>query len=238
MDVQLSKDQMMGYDRSNIVFTPDGRIIQVEYAKKTVKRGSTAIGISCKDGVLVVVDKRNDDNLLASNFTEKIIQIDDHIGTAIAGVLSDGRMLIEKSQVKAQQHRVTYGTKIDVKSITAGICGEKQAYTQFGGLRPFAVSIMVAGIDDKPRLFVTEPIGTFYEYKAAVIGEGADEIKNKLVKGISKTLSIKKGLSLSIKLIRNFAGKDFSTDRISGFYIYLDNPVFKKLSEREINNAS
>lgn len=228
---------MMGYDRSNIMFTPDGRIIQVEYAKKTVNHGSTAIGIICKDGVLIVVDKRSD-KLLAGDFTEKIMQIDDHIGAAIAGVMSDGRILIEKSQLKAQMHRVTYDTKIDVISVINDICREKQVFTQFGGLRPFGVSLMIAGIDDKPRLFVTEPIGTFFEYKAAVIGEGTDKIKDKLAKSISKKLFVKEGLSLCIKLIRNFAGKEFSTDRISGFYIKIDNPLFTIISKKEINNAS
>lgn len=238
MDNRLFTNQMMEYDRSNTMFTPDGRIIQVEYAKKTAMHGSTAIGIVCQDGVLIVVDKRTENKLLVGDFTEKIIQIDDHIGAAITGMISDGRILIEKSQFKAQQHRVTYNTKIDVKSIVRYICAEKQAFTQFGGLRPFGVSLMIAGIDDKPRLFVTEPIGTFFEYKAAVFGEGEEKIKNNLIKGISKKLSIDKGLSLCIKLIRNFVGKKFSMDRISGFYIKIDNPVFKRFSKKEINNAS
>lgn len=238
MGDELLKNQIMGYDRTNNMFTPDGRIIQVEYAKKTAKHGSTSIGIVCKDGVLIVVDKRNDDNLLVSDFTEKIVQIDDHIGIAIAGVMSDGRILVEKSQVKAQQHRITFDTKIDVISITKVICEVKQAYTQFGGLRPFGVNLMIAGVDDKPRLFVTEPMGLFFGYKAAVIGEGEDEIKDKLAKSISRKLSIEKGLRLCIKLIRNFIGKKFNTDRISGFYIKADNPLFTTFNKMEINNAS
>lgn len=238
MDSQSFTSQVGEYDRSNIMFTPDGRIVQVEYAKKTIKQGSTAIGLCCKDGVLIVIDKRNDNKLLASDFTEKIMQVDEHIGVALAGMLSDGRVLVEKSQIKAQQHRVTYDTKIDVKSVTKHICEEKQAFTQFGGLRPFGVSLMVAGFDDKPRLFVTEPIGTFLGYKAAVIGEGADEIKGKLAKSISRKLSIKEGLRLCIKLIRNFVGKEFSIDRIDGFYIETDNQTFTRFSKKEINNAN
>ena len=228
----------MGYDRSNTMFTPDGRIIQVEYAKKTVEHGSTAIGIVCKDGVLIVIDNRNGNNLLVSDFTEKIMQIDEHIGTAISGLISDGRILVEKSQLEAQMHRVTYDTKIDVKSITEYICKEKQLFTQFGGLRPFGVSIMVAGIDDKPRLFVTEPMGSFFEYRAAVFGEGEGKIKDKLAKSISKKLSIEKGLSLCIKLIRGYVGKEFNIDRITGFYIKTDKPIFTKFDDKEIKNAS
>ena len=237
MDNRAVTNQMMGYDRSNVMFTPDGRIIQVEYAKKTVEHGSTAIGIACKDGVLIVVDKRID-NLLVSDFTEKIMQIDEHIGAAISGLISDGRTLIEKSQLKAQMHRITFDTKIDVKSITEHICKEKQLFTQFGGLRPFGVSIMVAGIDDKPRLFVTEPMGSFFEYKAAVFGEGEGKIKDKLAKSVSKKLSVEKGLSLCIKLIRDFVGKEFNIERICGFYIKTDKPIFVKFDDKEIKNAS
>ena len=231
-------NQMMGYDRSNTMFTPDGRIIQVEYAKKTVEHGSTAIGIVCGDGVLIVIDKRNGNKLLVSDFTEKIMQIDEHIGAAISGLISDGRLLIEKSQLKAQQHRITYDTKIDVKDITKYICEEKQIYTQFGGLRPFGVSLMIAGIDDKPRLFLTEPMGSFFEYRAAVFGEGEKDIKGKLTKSISKKLSVKKGLSLCIKLIRDYVGKEFDIERITGFYIKTDKPIYVKFDDKEIKNAS
>jgi len=219
------------------MFTPDGRIIQVEYAKKTVEHGSTAIGIVCKDGVLIVVDKREGNKLLVNEFTEKIIQIDDHIGAAIAGLISDGRILIEKSQLKAQQHRITFDTKIDVKSIVGHICEEKQRFTQFGGLRPFGVSLMIAGIDDKPRLFLTEPMGLFFEYKAAVFGEGEKDIKGKLTKGISKKLSIEEGLHLCVKLIRDYVGKEFNVNRITGFYIKTGKPIFIKFNEKEIKNA-
>lgn len=238
MDMQFFANQMMGYDRSNTMFTPDGKLVQVEYAKKTIQHGSTAIGIVCKDGVLIVIDKRNDNKLLASDFTEKIMQIDEHIGVAIAGMMSDGRILVERSQLKAQEHRIMYDTQIDVKSISKYICEEKQAFTQFAGLRPFGVSLMIAGIDNKPRLFVTEPMGTFSEYKAAVIGEGEDEVKDKLAKRITEELSVEDGLSLCIKLIRSFVGKEFNIDRISSFYIKTNNPVFTRFSKRKINNAS
>ena len=231
-------NQDMGYDRSNTMFTPDGRIIQVEYAKKTVEHGSTAIGIVCEDGVLIVVDKREGNKLLVNEFTEKTVQIDEHIGAAIAGLISDGRILIEKSQLKAQQHRITFDTKIDVKSIVGYICEEKQTFTQFGGLRPFGVSLMIAGIDDKPRLFLTEPMGTFFEYRAAVFGEGEKDIKDKLTKSISKKFSVTEGLSLCIKLIRNYAGKEFNINRITGFYIKTDKPIFQKFRKSEIEKAS
>ena len=106
--------QMMGYDRTSTMFSPDGRILQVEYAKKTIRQGSTAIGIVCKDGVLLLTDKRIANKLIISDSVEKLFQVDEHIGAAVSGFVSDGRILIEKARVRAQQHRVTYDEPIDV----------------------------------------------------------------------------------------------------------------------------
>ena len=95
--------QMMGYDRAITMFSPDGRLLQVEYAKKTVRQGSTAIGMVCSDGVLLVTDKRMVDPLIVPESVEKVFQIDDHIGATAAGIVSDARVLIERAQLKAQQ---------------------------------------------------------------------------------------------------------------------------------------
>ena len=99
--------QAMGYDRTSIMFSPDGRLLQVEYAKKTVKQGTTAVGIVFKDGVLIVADKRIVEKLMVGKSIEKVFQVDDHLGATASGILSDGRILIERAQVIAQQHRIT-----------------------------------------------------------------------------------------------------------------------------------
>src|SRR5512147_1873855 len=105
-EVQPLQHQMMGYDRAITMFSPDGRLLQVEYAKKTVRQGSTAIGIVCKDGVLLATDKRIMDKLIVADAVEKIWQADDHIAITGAGILSDARVLVERAQLKAQEHRV------------------------------------------------------------------------------------------------------------------------------------
>src|SRR3989338_8098851 len=94
----------MGYDRSITMFSPDGRLFQGEYAKKTVKQGSTALGIACRGGVVLVVDKRVTSKLLVPEAIEKMFRIDDHIGATAAGIISDARVLVDRSQLKAQQH--------------------------------------------------------------------------------------------------------------------------------------
>src|SRR3989338_10617593 len=135
--------QLMGYDRAITMFSPDGRLLQVEYAKKKVKQGSTAIGIACKDGVVLVVDKRVTSKLLVPEAIEKMFVIDDHVAAAASGIISDARVLVDRAQMRAQQHSVTYDSKVDTISLVKEICDMKQICTQSAGLRPFGVSLLV-----------------------------------------------------------------------------------------------
>ena len=195
--MQPMQHQMMGYERAITMFSPDGRLLQVEYAKKTVRQGSTAIGMVCSDGVVLVADKRVVDSLVVPESVEKIWQIDDHIGAAASGILSDARVLIDRAQLKAQQNRVTYDSEVDTLTIVKDICDLKQICTQSGGLRPFGVSILVAGIDNHtPRLFETDPIGIFFQYKATAIGEGEIEVEEILHNEYKAELTIEEGLKL------------------------------------------
>ncbi len=230
--------QLMGYDRAITMFSPDGRLLQVEYAKKTVRQGSTAIVLTCKDGVLFVSDKRIVDVLVVPESIEKIWQIDDHIGATAAGIISDARVLIERAQVKAQQHRVTYDSPIDTGTIVKDIASLKQVCTQSAGLRPFGVSILVAGIDhDGPRLFETDPTGIFFEYKASVIGEGEVEVEDILHKQYKPTITIEEGLKLCIKALKKVVDKGFNVDRIDAAYIRTDERKFKKFSKKHIEKV-
>ena len=226
--------QMMGYDRTSTMFSPDGRLLQVEYAKKTVRQGTTALGMVCKDGVLLVADKRVTEKLIVADSIEKISQVDDHIGATSSGILSDGRILIEKAQVYAQQHRVSYDEPIDMLSLVKEICDVKQAFTQYGGARPYGVSILFAGVEDNPKLFLTDPTGIYFEYKATAIGEAEVEIKDILVKHYKETITIEDGLKLAVKALRKVLGKDFEVDRIDGAYITTKDKIFTKVSKDKI----
>ena len=221
--------QMMGYDRTSTMFSPDGRLLQVEYAKKTVKQGSTAIGIVCRDGVLLIADKRITEQLVVPSSVEKVFQIDEHIGATASGILSDGRILIDRARLMAQQHRVTYDEPIDTASLVKEICDIKQSFTQFGGARPFGVSILFAGINTEPELYLTDPTGIYFQYKATAIGEAETEIKEILNKEYKETMELEEGFKLGIKALRKVLGKDFDIRRIDGAYIKQDEKQFKKL---------
>ncbi|MDP2750941.1 MAG: archaeal proteasome endopeptidase complex subunit alpha [Nanoarchaeota archaeon] len=226
--------QMMGYDRAITMFSPDGRLLQVEYAKKTVRQGSTAIGMVCKDGVLVIADKRLVDKLVVPKSVEKIFQIDNHLGAAASGIISDARVLIERAQLKAQQNKITYDTPIDTLSIVKDICALKQICTQSGGLRPFGVSILIMGVDDEgARLYETDPTGIFFQYLATVIGEYETEVEEILHKEYNENLSINDGLKLCIKALKSVV-EDFSSDRIDAAFIALKDKKFTKAKKEDL----
>jgi len=216
------------------MFSPDGRLLQVEYAKKTVKQGSSALGLVCKDGVVILADKRIIDKFIVAKSVEKIFQVDEHIGATASGILSDGRILIEKAQVISQQHKVTYDESMDIRSLVKEICNVKQAYTQYGGARPFGVSIIFAGVDDRPRLFVTDPTGIFFEYKAVAIGEGETELRSILDKEYKETLKLEDGIKLAMKALKKALGKEFDIDRIDGAYVRTSDKKFVRLEKENL----
>ena len=235
MEPSEMSHQAMGYDRASIVFSPDGRLLQVEYAKKRVRQGTTAIGIVCKDGAVLVADKRIAEKLIVSSSVEKVFQVDEHIGATASGIISDGRILIEKSQVLAQQHRVTYDSPIQTESLVKEISNIKQLYTQVGGARPFGVSILFIGVDDEPHLYVTDPTGIFFEYKATAFGEAETEVKEILNKDYKETITCEEAIKLAVSALKKVLGKEFSLDRIDGAFISSKDKKFIRLSRDQIN---
>src|SRR3989344_7431287 len=152
--------QAMGYDRAATMFSPEGHLLQVEYAEKTVRLGSSSIGLICKDGVLIVADKRIRDKLIATESANKIFEIDEHIMATAAGILSDARILVDQAQVLAQQNRVTYGGPIEPVSVIRMIADKKQMFTQYGGARPFGVAVLLGGANKgKAYLYASDVTG-------------------------------------------------------------------------------
>ncbi len=228
--------QMMGYDRAITMFSPDGRLLQVEYARKMVKQGSTAIGLVCKEGVVLITDKRLVDKLVVPEAVEKIWQVDEHIGATAAGMISDARVLVERAQLRAQQHRLTYDTPIDVLTVVKDICNIKQICTQSGGLRPFGISFLVIGVDDEgPKLFETDPAGIYFRYHAKVIGEGETEVMEILYSEYSQELLLDDALKLGVKALVKVLGKNVTSDRLDCVYIKTKERQFTRLSEEKVD---
>lgn len=231
-EVQPLQHQMMGYDRAITMFSPDGRLLQVEYAKKTVRQGSTAIGMVCREGVLLVTDKRIVDKLIVADAVEKIWQADNHIAITAAGILSDARILVERAQLKAQENKVTYDSPIDILTVVRDLANIKQMCTQSGGLRPFGVSLLIAGVDETGmKLFETDPTGIYFQYKATAIGEGELEVKNILTKEYKESLSIEDGIKLAVNALKKVVTDGFDAERIDCVYISAEKKSYEKVSK-------
>ena len=216
VDIQ---NQMMGYDRAATMFSPEGHILQVEYAEKTVRLGSASIGFVCSDGVLIISDKRVVDSLMVGESANKIHEIDSHIIASAAGILSDARILIERAQVVAQQHRVTYDSAIDTLSIVKDLADIMQQYTQHPGVRPFGIALMIAGSNSKNALYVTDITGNYFEYLATAIGENDEKIKENLRKNYKHTMKIDDALKLGLSIFKEIKGKSFNIDNFDAAFV-------------------
>jgi len=227
--------QAMGYDRTATMFSPEGHLLQVEYAEKTVRLGSSSVGIICSDGVFIIADKRIEDRLIVKKSTNKIYEIDSHIISSVAGIVADARVLIEKAQVLSQQHRVTYDSPIEPELVIKDISNIKQQFTQYGGARPFGVSLMVAGVNEgKPELYTSDITGNYLSYNAHAIGENDEKIKDKLRERYSEGLTMKQGVKLVLEIFEEIQEKKFNLNKFELVYISKDKGKLEKLEGEEI----
>ncbi len=185
----------MGYDRAIVVFSPDGRLFQVEYAKETVKKAPTAVGIVFKDGVLLLAQKRTSKIV---SYAEKIFQLDKHLGAVYAGLVADARVLVDIARVKCQQNKIVYGEPCSVNTIGKFVADRQQVYTQHAGARPFGVSLLIGGMDGEPKLYETDPSGRLLECKARCLGTLAEKMNKLFESKYRDHMSMDEALKLAV----------------------------------------
>jgi proteasome alpha subunit len=190
------------YDYTNTVFSPDGRLFQVEYAMELVNRGATILGIQCPEGSILGAEENLED-FEDPVHSWKIFQVDEHIGAAIVGLSSDARVLIDKARVNAQENKLNFDELIDVETVTEQICDLQQTYTQNGGGRPFGASIIFGGVDQTgARVTATHPSGTYKRYKAIAVGAGSETAMATLKEGYRDDLTLQESITLAVKCLK------------------------------------
>jgi proteasome alpha subunit len=231
----MMQTQKNGYDSAITVFSPDGRLFQVEYAREAVKRGTTAVGVKAVDGVVLLVDKRVTSKLLEAESIEKIFQIDEHIGAATSGLVADARVLIDFARVEAQSNRGTYDEPIGLEELSKRICDFKYAYTQSGGVRPFGTALLIAGVNDSiARLFETDPSGALLEYKATAIGSRRNETLEFFEKKYTDDIKLDDAIVIGLEAILSTAEGIFNASTIEIGVIELSTRKFRKLTYPEV----
>jgi proteasome alpha subunit len=224
------------YDRAITVFSPDGRLFQVEYASETVKRGATVLGIACPGGVVLAAEERATSKLQDPTFMWKIFQIDEHVGAAVAGLSCDAHILVDQARVYAQSNRLLYDEPIDVEILTRRIGEIKQLYTQHAGVRPFGISMLFGGVDRKgSRLFWTDPSGAFLAYRAWAIGAGGDAANEILEADYKETMALDDAVLLALKCMSKVLEDKLDAQKIRIATVPADTKKFGKISQEDVD---
>jgi proteasome alpha subunit len=226
-----------GYDKGISIFSPDGRLFQVEYAREAVKRGTTSLGVKSSEGIVLVVDKRPTSILVEPKSIEKIFQIDEHIGAATSGLVADARNLIEKARLESQINKITYNEPIPVEMLAKKICDLKQMYTQHGGVRPFGSALIIGGVNDiGARLFETDPSGALIEYKATAIGAGRAIAMEVFEKNYNADMKLSEATELALDAIYEATEGKTTKESVEIAVVEEKNKKYRKLTEDEIED--
>ncbi|WP_302082494.1 archaeal proteasome endopeptidase complex subunit alpha [Salinibaculum rarum] len=231
----MQDNQQQAYDRGITIFSPDGRLYQVEYAREAVSRGSASVGVRTTDGVVLAADRQIRSPLIERESIEKLHKIDDHVGVASAGHVADARKLVDVARQEGQINRLRYDEPVGVETLTKAITDHVQQYTQTGGARPFGVALLVAGIEDgEPRLFETDPSGTPYEWQATAVGGGRDEIMGHLEEEYSTEMDLQGGIGLTLEAMAEASEDGLDPDGVHVATVDVETEQFTTLSSEEV----
>ena len=225
-----------GYDRAITVFSPDGRLYQVEYAIETVRRGTIAIGIKCKDGIIIAVEEKPR-KLQISDVAQKIFQIDDHVGVAAAGYIPDARSQVDNARFFSQSNKMIYDEPVEVETIAKHLADQSQQYTQYAGVRPFGVALILGGVvNGTPQLFLTDPSGTYISYDAIAIGSGSEQVTDFLEKSYKEDLPLDEAAALAAAGIYLSSEDKEGTNQIRMARVKKDTGLYEIVSKEDIEN--
>jgi proteasome alpha subunit len=227
-----------GYDRAITVFSPDGRLYQVEYAIETVRRGTLAVGIKAADGVVLAVEEKTR-KLQSQTTAQKIFQVDEHIAVAAAGYIPDARVQVDQARRIAQSNRLVYDEPAEVETIARRIADICQQFTQYAGVRPFGVSLIIAGVDrNGPAIYLTDPSGTYLGYEAVAIGAGSDQVMEFLEQNYQPNKKLAEACVLAIEVIYTVSEDKSGIKHIKIAVVDAATKKMRFLTEKEIEELA
>ena len=225
-----------GYDRAITVFSPDGRLYQVEYAIETVKRGTLVVGIKTNQGV-VIASEEKPRRLQISEAPQKLFQIDHHIGLGAAGYIPDARSQVEDARFFSQSSKIIYDEPVGVETVVKHIADKCQQYTQYAGARPMGVALIMGGVDENGvSLFLTDPSGTYVAYNAIAIGANSEKVNEFLEKHYKSDITLDDANELVTAAINLSDDAPDGIEHIKISQVRANTKQFEILSEKEITN--
>ena len=223
-----------GYDRAITVFSPDGRLYQVEYAIETVRRGTIAVGVKCKDGIVIAVEEKPR-KLQISETAQKIFQIDDHVGVAAAGYIPDARSQVDNARFFSQSNKMIYDEAVEVETIAKHLADQCQQYTQYAGVRPYGVALILGGVVNSiPELYLTDPSGTYISYDAIAIGSGSDSVTDFLEKTYKDDLTLDDASALAAAGIYISSEDKEGTNHIRMAHVKTEGGLYELVSDEQV----
>ena len=226
------------YDMTSTMYSPDGRIYQVEYAIETVKRGALAVGVCTREGVVIAVEEKPR-TLQTRNVTQKIFQVDKHIGVAAAGYIPDARVEVDNARFFSQGTRMTYDEPVEVATVAKHLADHAHQFTQYGGVRPNGVSMIIGGIDQKGgSIYVIDPSGAYMQYTAVAIGAGSDDVNDFLEKNYGPDMGMEDGIQLAIGAINLKLDKKSEVAHIKMARIPDGTQEFEKMSDESLQELA
>lgn len=230
----MQQNEQMAYDRGSTIFSPDGRLYQVEYAREAVKRGSISIGVKTSESVVLVAEKRVGSDLLVSDTIEKIYRIDDHIAVAASGHVADARQLVDHARVESQRNDYMYEEPLETRTLAKHLGDHIQQYTQYGGTRPFGCALLIGGATEEGiNLIESEPSGAIIGYKAAGIGQGRADAEEALEEGYSDDLTTEDGARLALEGL-DAANTDSDLEHVEA--VVVDRDGVRELGRDELGS--
>ncbi len=233
----ISQGKAPAYDKAATMFSPDGRLYQVEYASKIVSQGTMAVGVKFKNGIILGADKKVSYKLLLPDSIEKLFVVDDHIGAVSAGLVGDARRIIEIARQKSQENRMYYDEEIHLETLSKEVASIMHLFTQYGGMRPFGVAFIFGGIDETGvKLFECEPSGALAEYKAVAIGHNKKEAQKVFEKEFKEGMTVENAIELSINALKTGLGdkEKLVLDNLEFAVIDEKTKKFRRLTKEEL----
>ena len=223
------------YDRALTVFSPEGRLFQVEYALEAVRRGTLAVAVKSKEDVCLAAQIKVASSLMDADSIDKLFQVDNHIGVAISGLHADARALINHARVQAQSFRLTYDEPVRLNMLTKAIADLKQQYTQFGGVRPWGCALFFIGIDASgTQIYTTSPSGIYRSFKAYAIGTGEASAREYLTENYKMDMSFEELINLALNALKDSIDEDATKENIRLAYIKGVDRQFHMCNKDEI----
>lgn len=225
------------YDRALTVFSPEGRLYQVEYALEAVRRGTLAVAVKSKQDVVLAAQIKIPTKLMDPKSIDKIFQVDKHIGVAISGLHADSRQLVDYARVQAQSYRLTYDQPVLLRMLSKEIADHKQMYTQYGGIRPYGCALFFIGMDGQgPQIYTTSPSGIYRSYKAYALGNGEATAREYIRNNYNPESNFDEIAKLAISALKEAIDEEITPETIRLAYIKGEDKVFRRASEEEVEN--